>query len=75
MQAAKKLTVPSNEEIRCEALRALVKQMGVAKAAMFIRENMARETDYLKTKDELFGSKSVTELAGEIRHIKGKRKK
>ena len=34
--------------------------MGITKAAIFIRENMAQKMDYLKTKDDLFAGKSAT---------------
>jgi len=67
MPTAKKITVPSSEEVRSEAVQMLIKQMGITKAAIFIRENMAHTQDYLKIKDELFGKKSVQQLYEKIR--------
>jgi hypothetical protein len=68
MPTAKKITVPSSEEVRSEGVRMLIKKMGITKAAFFIRENMAHKDDYLKIKGELFGNKSVAQLYGEIRN-------
>ncbi len=67
MPTAKKLTVPSSEEVRSEAIQAIIKRLGITKAAVFIRENMSQKTDYLKTKSELFGKKSVAQLYEEIK--------
>ena len=69
MPTAKSLMVPSNEEVRSEAIQTLIKRMGITKAAIFIRENMAQKIDYLKAKDELFAGKSAAKLCEEI--IKG----
>ncbi len=67
MPTAKNLTVPSSEEVRSEAIQAIIKRLGITKAAVFIRENMSQKTDYLKTKSELFGKKSVAQLYEEIK--------
>ncbi len=67
MLTAKKMMVPSSEEVRSEAVQMLIKRMGFTKAAIFIRENMAQKTDYLKVKEELFAGKSVAELYKEIK--------
>ena len=71
MLTAKKLMVPSSEEVRSEAVQTLIKRMGITKAAIFIRENMAQKMDYLKVKDELFAGKSAANLYEEIK--KGKK--
>ena len=68
MPTAKTLMVPSNEEVRSEAIQTLIKRMGITKAAIFIRENMAQKTDYLKEKDELFAGKSAAKLYEEIKN-------
>ncbi|MDO8722698.1 MAG: hypothetical protein AAB243_03815 [Planctomycetota bacterium] len=67
MLIAKKLMVPSSEEVRSEAVQTLIKRMGITKAAIFIRETMSQKTDYLKAKDELFAGKSADQLYEEIR--------
>jgi hypothetical protein len=67
MLIAKKLMVPSIDEVRIEAVQTLIRRMGTTKAAIFIRETMSQKTDYLKTKDELFAGKSATQLYGEIK--------
>jgi hypothetical protein len=67
MLTAKKLMVPSSEEVRSEAVQTLITRMGITKAAIFIRESMAQKMDYLKAKDELFAGKSAAKLYGEIK--------
>jgi len=62
MLTAKKLMVPSSE-----AVQTLIKRMGITKAAIFIRENMAQKMDYLKVKDEIFVGKSAAKLYKEIK--------
>lgn len=64
MLTANKLMVPSSEEVRSEAVQTLIKRMGITKAAIFIRENMAQKMDYLKVKDELSGKASRRKLFG-----------
>ncbi len=59
--------MPSSEEVRSEAVQTLITRMGITKAAIFIRENMAQKTDYLKMKNELFGGKSTAQLYTEIK--------
>ena len=70
MLAAKKLMVPSSEDVRSEAVQTLIKRMGITKAAIFMRENMAQKMDYLKIKDELCAGKSAAQLYGEIKKHK-----
>jgi hypothetical protein len=67
MLTAEKLTVPSGEEVRSEALQTLIKRMGITKAAIFIRETMAQKVDYLKIKEDLLEGKSIAQLYEEIR--------
>ena len=67
MPTAKNLIIPSSDEVRSEAIQTLIKRMGITKAAIFIRENMAQKIDYLKAKDELFAGKSAAQLYVEIK--------
>jgi len=73
LNVTKKLMVPSSEEVRSEAVQTLIKRMGITKAAIFIRENMAQKMDYLKVKDELFAGKSAAKLYEEIKTVKSER--
>ena len=70
MPTAKNLIIPSGDAVRSEAIQTLIKKMGITKAAIFIRENMAQKIDYLKAKDELFVGKSVARLYEEIKKRK-----
>ena len=67
MPTAKNLNVPCSKEVRSEAIQMLIKRMGITKAAIFIRENIAQKMDYLKAKDELFAGKSAANLYEEIK--------
>jgi hypothetical protein len=58
--------VPSNSEIRGEAIKVIVEHLGVGKAAFFIREMMAQPVDYLENKEQLFGSMTVADICNEI---------
>ena len=60
--------MPYSEDVRSEGVHALVKQMGITRAAMFIRENMSHKDDYLNIKAELFGESSVNDLVTEIKN-------
>ena len=67
MSTARNLKIPASNDVRSEAVGALIAQMGITKTAMFIRESMSHNEDYLKIKDELFGKKSVEQLVEEIK--------
>ena len=70
MLTAKKLMIPSSEEVRSEAVQTLITRMGITKAAIFIRETQSQKIDYLKVKDELFAGKSAAKLYVEIKNRK-----
>jgi hypothetical protein len=60
------LAVPNDEEVRREGTEALIRSLGIAKAAMFCRRNLSQKIDYLEVKEHLFGQKSVTDLYHDI---------
>ncbi|MBW4592501.1 MAG: hypothetical protein KME46_06165 [Brasilonema angustatum HA4187-MV1] len=64
------ISVPKNDEIRCEAIQALVERLGIGKAAFFIRETMSQPVDYLKVKEQLFGNMTVADICNEIERSK-----
>jgi hypothetical protein len=64
------LSVPKSDEVRCEAIEALVERLGIGKAAFFIRETMSQPVDYLKVKDQLFGDMTVADICSEIQYNK-----
>ena len=67
MATAKKIIVPSAEEVRIEALKTLIQRMGITKAAVFIRESLAQKTDYLEVKDRLFSGKTAIQCLEEMK--------
>ncbi|MBO3462357.1 hypothetical protein G7B40_029005 [Aetokthonos hydrillicola Thurmond2011] len=62
----KALSVPKGDDVRCEAISALIKSLGIGKAAFFIRETMSQPVDYLKVKEQLFGNMTVADICSEI---------
>ena len=66
-------TLPDTKFIKSEVIDVIVKNLGITKAAFFLRETMSQKTDYLEIKKKLFGDKTARELYKEI--IKSKLKK
>lgn len=62
-----KLVVPKMSEIRVEGIKAIVEQLGIAKAAFFLRESMSQNVDYLEVKEQIFGNKTAREIYAEIK--------
>ena len=62
----KALSVPKGDDVRCEAISALIESLGIGKAAFFIRETMFQPVDYLKVKEQLFGNMTVADICTEI---------
>lgn len=67
MSTARNLKIPASIDVRSEAVGTLISQMGITKTAMFVRESMSHNEDYLKIKNELFGKKSVEQIVEEIK--------
>ncbi len=60
------LSVPNSDDIRYEAISALIEHLGIGKAAFFIRETMSQPVDYLKVKESLFGEITVADICSGI---------
>ncbi|MFA6054634.1 MAG: hypothetical protein WC769_04585 [Thermodesulfovibrionales bacterium] len=71
--ATKTEALPDIRVIKSEVIDTIVKNLGITKAAFFIRENLSIKTDYLEIKEKLFGSKSASELYNEISKWKPKK--
>ena len=59
--------VPKMEAVKSEAIKTLIKQLGITKSAFFIRETMSQNVDYLILKEELFGKKTAQDFYYEIK--------
>lgn len=68
-------SLPDTKVLKSEVINAIVKSLGITKAAFFIRETLSQKTDYLEIKERLFGKKTAAELYKEISEwkMKGKR--
>lgn len=62
-----KLIVPKTSEVRVEGINVIIEQLGIAKAAFFLRENMSQNGDYLELKDQIFGFLTAREIYEEIK--------
>jgi hypothetical protein len=60
------LTIPISADVRVEAVRALIKDLGLTKAAMFLRETTLGRTDYVQIKKDVFAQRNVADLYQEI---------
>jgi hypothetical protein len=67
MRIAKENMLPRAQDVRVEAVRAIVSRMGISRAAVFIREALAQPEDYLEIKEELFGDKTAKEICEEMK--------
>ena len=67
MKVQTDLTIPEIEEIRKEGAKALVKRLGIAKAAFFLRETASQPLNYLEIKDRLFGEMTATDIYDQIK--------
>lgn len=63
----KTIIIPKSEEVKSEAIEMMLKQLGIAKTAFFIRETMSQKVDYLKVKEKLFEKKTSSDLYKEIK--------
>lgn len=68
-------SLPDTKVLKSEVIEAIVKSLGITKAAFFIRENISQKADYLEIKKKLFGKKTAAEFYKEIAKwkMKGKR--
>lgn len=55
-------SLPQSTEVQQEAIEILIKQMGIAKATIFLSEIFWKPTDYLKIKDQLFAGETVASI-------------
>ncbi|HAZ47963.1 MAG TPA: hypothetical protein DDW76_00195 [Cyanobacteria bacterium UBA11369] len=62
-----KLVVPKMSEVRVEGIKAIIEQLGIAKAAFLLRENMSQNVDYLEIKEQMFVNKTAREIYAEIK--------
>ena len=68
-------SLPDTKVLKSEVIEAIIKSLGITKAAFFIRENISQKTDYLEIKKKLFGKKTAAEFYKEISMWKKKRVK
>lgn len=76
MDTKEKISLPVFQDLRVEAINILLKELGIAKTAFFIRSNFSSQIDYLALKEELFADKTIEKIYEDIQMWKaGKKKK
>jgi len=63
----KNVILPIGGQVKTEAVQTIIERMGITKAAIFLRENMSQQTDYLALKDSLFTKVSAAEVYASIK--------
>ena len=64
--------VPDAHAVREEAVQSLIANMGIGRAAVFIRTSLSGRTDYVRTRDQLFVGQTVDGLSARIREARRK---
>ncbi len=64
--------IPDAQAVRDEAVQSLIANLGIGRAAVFIRTSMAGRTDYVRTRERLFAGQTVDSLSASI--VKARRK-
>ena len=67
MTSIKTLAIPKSEDVKTEVIETIIKKLGVTKAALFLRETISQNVDYVKIKEALFKEKSASDLYNEIK--------
>jgi len=66
-------SLPDTKILKSEVIEAIINNLGITKAAYFIREAISQKTDYLEIKKKLLGSKTDAEVYNDISKWKMKK--
>ena len=61
------IILPTGSQVKSEAVQTIIERMGITKAALFLRETMSQQTDYLELKDKLFTKTSAADVYAAIK--------
>ncbi len=61
------IILPMGSQVKSEAVQTIVERMGITKAALFLRETMSQQTDYLDLKENLFAKASAADVYAAIK--------
>lgn len=75
MKISKTVSFPAPQDLRSEVIRVLIEQLGITKAAFFIRDNFSSPTNYLMIKDKLFAGKKAQKIYENIQMWRADKKK
>ena len=68
------MRVPSEQEIWHEAMEILLSQLSPAKAMRILSAMQMGHGDYARTREELFGQQSVSEIASQVRRYERRKR-
>jgi hypothetical protein len=63
----KNVTLPMGSQVKNEAVQTIIERMGITKAAVFLRDTMSQQTDYLALKENMFAKTSAAEVYASIK--------
>ena len=66
-------SLPDMKALKSEVVEAIIKSLGITKAAFFIRETISQKIDYLEIKEKLFGTKKAADIYTEISDWRSKK--
>jgi hypothetical protein len=58
--------LPNQASLNHEAIQTLIEHMGIAKAVMFLSDRWWQPTDYLQTKEQIFGDETTESVYQKI---------
>lgn len=61
------VTLPTGGQVKTEAVQTIIERMGITKAAVFMRETMSQQTNYLALKEKMFAETSASEIYAAIK--------
>jgi len=59
--------LPMCGQVKTEAVQTIIENMGITKAAVFLRETMSQSTDYLVMKEKMFDKASAADVYAAIK--------
>ncbi len=70
MEKNQQIIIPERDELDKEAIEVLIENLGITKAAFFIRENLSKKIDYLNIKKNIVQNKSIDDIVQDIKYYK-----
>jgi hypothetical protein len=66
MKTIDEIRIRRTEDIKAEAVASILRTLGFARAAVFFREHLSGQTNYLDFKQRAFGTETVASLTARM---------